>query len=186
MGTNNFRNHKNGIFALEQTSFEQMKEWMETDEFFQEIREDGLTDEDVYDQMQFEDERNAEEFLSDWLPYQLEEKGFTTHLTGERWNEVLHVYRGEKKLAEMHLESGYYDGVQVIVNTDPSEILPFYEDTLYNDRIEDYQDEPVKHKLYEMYSEHNVRMFKVLESCTVALSLDGVFSNGEALYSKKN
>lgn len=183
MGTNNFRNHENGIFVLPEVSFEQMKEWMQEDEFFEDIRANGLTDEDVYEQIAFEEERNAEEFLEHQLGYQLKEKGFTVTIEGDRWNEVMHVFRGEKKLAELHLEAGYYSGAQVIVETDPEKILPFYEDTLIDDRTGDYRDEPVKHKLYEMYTSNNKTMFKVIEQCTTALSLVGVFSNGEAIYS---
>jgi len=185
MGTNNFRNHENGIFVVPQTSFEQMKEWMQEDEFFETHREDGLTDEDVYEQLAFEEERNAEDFLEHGLGYHLKEKGFTVEIERDRWDEVMHVFRGKKKLAELHLEAGYYDGIQVIVNTDPSEILPFYEDTLIDDRTGDYRDEPVKHKLYEMYTDNNKTLFKVIEQCTTALSLDGVFNNGEAVYSIK-
>lgn len=183
MGTTNFRNHENGIFVIPQTSFEQMKELMEEDEFFEPHREGGLTDEDVYEQLAFEEERNAEEFLEHQLGYQLKEKGFTVTIEGDRWNEVMHVFRGEKKLAELYLEAGYYSGAQVIVETDPYKIIQD-DDLFYNDRIEDYQEEFVKSKLNEVYTPHNKTLFKVITSCTDAYSLDGVFSDGTGLYSK--
>ncbi len=185
MGTNNFRNHENGIFVLPLTSFEQMKEWMEEDEAFESYREDGLDDDDVYTELQYRQEEEINEFLEFNLSYHLESAGFTVSLEKINYKEVLHVFRGERKLAEISLESGYYDGVQAIVETDPEKILPCYEDTLIDDRTGDYRDEPVKHKLYEMYTPHNKKMFKVIEEYTIALSLDGVFSNGEAVYSRK-
>ena len=40
MATNNFYNHENGIYVIETTTFEQMKEWMETDEFFEWARDE--------------------------------------------------------------------------------------------------------------------------------------------------
>lgn len=181
MSTNNFVNHENGIFVVPETSFEQMKEWMLEDEFFESVREDGLTDEDVYEQLQFEQEIDAEEFLEQQLGYQLEQKGFNVTYTGTI-QERMQVCRGDKMLAEIHLSSGYYSGIQVIVETDPEAILPFYEDTYYNDRTKDYQDEPVKSKLYEMYTPNNKRMFKVIRECTTPITKVGQFSNGEAVY----
>lgn len=182
MGTNNFYPHENGIYVLPQTSFDQMKEWMETDEFFGEIREDGLTDQDVYDQLAFEEEREYEEFLEHQLGYHLKKAGFNLTFDEKNGREYMQVFRGEKMVAELHLEAGYYDGAQVIVETDPEEILPYYEDCFYNERTGDYQDEPVKARLNEMYTEHNKTLFKVVSKCTTPIIKVGQFSNGVSVY----
>lgn len=181
MGANNFINHENGIFVLPTTDFDQMKEWMLDDEFFEEIRENGLTDEDVYEQLDFENERNYSEFLEYVLKYELEQKGMKMEV--EKNRSVAQVTNGKGQLlAEVSLKSGYYDGVQLIVETDPHELLGDHYDLFYNDSLLDYQDEFVKSKLNEVYSKHNKTMFKVISNCTTQLNRVGGFSDGTAVY----
>lgn len=182
MSTNNFVNHENGIFVVPETSFEQMKEWMLEDEFFESVGEDGLTDEDVYEQLQFEQEIDAEEFLEYQLGYQLEKKGFNVTYTSNPFKEFMQVYRGEKMLAEIHLQPGYYSGAQVIVETDPETILPFCEDYYLDERGGRIADEPLVSKLRKDYTPNNKRMFKVIRECTTPITKVGQFSNGEAVY----
>lgn len=55
MATNNFYNHENGIYVIETTTFEQMKEWVEEDEAFEWSRDENgnVHDEDVWEQLDF-------------------------------------------------------------------------------------------------------------------------------------
>jgi len=187
MGTNNFYNHTNGIFVLPLTDFDQMKEWMEEDEAFEGLREErgeeGITDEDVCEQLQFENDRDMEEFLKEQLGYFLEKEGYSISLSGDYEGKIYNP-KG-KLLAEVAVVSGYYEGAQLIVETDPYELLQNEHDLFYNDRIEDVQEDFVKSKLYEVYSPHNKKLIKIIESCTEHIYKVGQFDNGVAVYERK-
>ena len=182
MATNNFYNHSNGIFILELTEFDQMKEWMETDEAFEHYQEEGFTDEDVIQELNFEHDQTMSEFLEHHLGYLLEEKGYSVQMNGYYKATVCNAKN--KVLAELEVTGGYYEGAQLIVETDPYELFHDHYDLFYNDRIDDQQDDFVKSKLYEVYSPHNKTLFKVIESCTTPLKRVAQFSNGEAVYER--
>lgn len=184
MGTSNFYNHDNGIFVVGSTGYEQMKEWMLEDEVFEDVREGGLTDEAVYEQMDFENEREFEEFFEEGCYFEdnLRLNGYELQKTN---NYKAMVYNKKDKIvAELSLKSGYYDGVQLIVETNPYEIVELEQNTdlYYNDRVEDYQDEFVKSKLYEEYTPYNKTLLKIIENCTNKLEVYAQFSNGETMY----
>ena len=116
------------------------------------------------------------------LNYQLELEGLNLIKDRNDWMRAKVYSKTGKLLAELSLESGYYDGVQIIVETDPYELLEHDYDLFYNDRIEDYQDEFVKSKLNEVYSEHNKTLFKVISNYTTPLVRVGGFSDGTSVY----
>lgn len=127
-----------------------------------------------------EDMFYLEDFFEYVLRSELERRGMELIFTGDF--EGIVYSRNDKMLAKVYLQSGYYGGTQLIVETDPDEFVDFMDDIYFNDRIQDYQDEPVKSKLYEVYSEHNKTLFKAIKEITTPLKMVGQFSNGEAVY----
>ena len=179
MATSNFINHENGVYVLYMPDFDQMKEWMLEDEFFEDTRADGITDEDVYDQLYHEEEEAARSFFEWVLKPALEKKGIELIVKNQYEAEA---YRDDRIMAILRLESGYYDGIQVIVDTDPEHICYNYADFFYNEHTKQYQDEPVLSQLYRDYTPHNRTLFSVLGQVTTPLRVLGTFSNGETVY----
>lgn len=178
MATGNFYPHENGIFVLPMADFEETKKWLEESGDWE---LEDLTDEFIYKQMNFDDEITAENFYES-LAYDLKEKGID--LDFDEWEAK--AYRNGRLIAELELKAGYYDGCQVIVETDPYEMQETSNnyDLFYNSNTEDYQDEFVKSQLNEVYTEHNKTFFKVLEQNTTRYEIYARFSNGETMYTK--
>ena len=143
-----------------------------------------ITDDMIYQEMGFHEEMEINDIFEDGmgLNYQLELEGLDLIKDRNDWNRARVYSKTGKLLAELSLESGYYDGAQIIVETDPYELLEHDYDLFYNDRIGDYQDEFVKSKLNEVYSEHNKTLFKVISSYTTPLVRVGGFSDGTSVY----
>ena len=143
-----------------------------------------IDDETIYQEIGFYEEMECEDLFEDGmgLNYQLELKGLNLIKDRDDWNRARVYSKTGKLLAELILESGYYDGVQIIVETDPYELLEHDYDLFYNDRIEDYQDDFVKYKLNEVYSKHNKTLFKVISNYTTPLVRVGGFSDGTSVY----
>ena len=143
-----------------------------------------IDDETIYQEMGFYEEMEVNDIFEDGmgLNYQLELEGLDLIKDKDDWNRARVYSRTGKLLAELILESGYYDGVQIIVETDPYELLEHDYDLFYNDRIEDYQDEFVKSKLNEVYSVHNKTLFKVISKYTTPIVRVGGFSDGTSVY----
>ena len=143
-----------------------------------------ITDDMIYQEMGFYEEMEVNDIFEDGmgLNYQLELEGLDLIKDRDDWNRARVYSKTGKLLAELILEGGYYDGVQIIVETDPYELLEHDYDLFYNDRIEDYQDEFVKSKLNEVYSVHNKTLFKVISKYTTPLVRVGGFSDGTSVY----
>ena len=143
-----------------------------------------IDDETIYQEIGFYEEMEVNDIFEDGmgLNYQLELEGLDLIKDKDDWNRARVYSRTGKLLAELILESGYYDGVQIIVETDPYELLEHDYDLFYNDRIEDYQDEFVKSKLNEVYSVHNKTLFKVISKYTTPIVRVGGFSDGTSVY----
>lgn len=143
-----------------------------------------IDDDMIYQEMGFYEQIECEDLFEDGmgLNYQLELKGLNLIKDRDEWNRARVYSKTGKLLAELSLESGYYDGVQIIVETDPYELLEHDYDLFYNDRIGDYQDEFVKSKLNEVYSEHNKTLFKVISNYTTPIVRVGGFSDGTSVY----
>ena len=143
-----------------------------------------IDDDMIYQEMAFYEQIECEDLFEDGmgLNYQLELKGLNLIKDKDDWNRARVYSRTGKLLAELILESGYYDGAQIIVETDPYELLEHDYDLFYNDRIGDYQDEFVKSKLNEVYSEHNKTLFKVISNYTTPFVRVGGFSDGTSVY----
>ena len=148
------------------------------------IAKKEITDDMIYQEMGFYEEMEVNDIFEDGmgLNYQLELEGLELIKDRDEWNRARVYSKTGKLLAELILESGYYDGVQIVVETDPYELLEHDYDLFYNDRIEDYQDEFVKSKLNEVYSEHNKTLFKVISNYTTPLVRVGGFSDGTSVY----
>ena len=143
-----------------------------------------IDDDTIYQEIGFYEEMEANNIFEDGmgLNYQLELEGLDLIKDKNDWTRARVYSRTGKLLAELSLESGYYDGVQIIVETNPYELLEHDYDLFYNDRIEDYQDEFVKSKLNEVYSEHNKTLFKVISNYTTPIVRIGGFSDGTSVY----
>ena len=143
-----------------------------------------ISDDMIYQEMGFYEQIECEDLFEDGmgLNYQLELEGLDLIKDRNDWTRARVYSKTGKLLAELSLEGGYYDGVQIIVETDPYELLEHDYDLFYNDRIGDYQDEFVKSKLNEVYSEHNKTLFKVISNYTTPLVRVGGFSDGTSVY----
>lgn len=143
-----------------------------------------IDDDMIYQEMAFYEQIECEELFEGGrgLNYQLEIEGLDLIKDRDDWTRAKVYSKTGKLLAELILASGYYDGVQIIVETDPYELLEHDYDLFYNDRIGDYQDEFVKSKLNEVYSEHNKTLFKVISNYTTPIVRVGGFSDGTSVY----
>ena len=143
-----------------------------------------ISDDMIYQEMGFYEQIECEDLFEDGmgLNYQLELEGLDLIKDRNDWTRARVYSKTGKLLAELVLEGGYYDGVQIIVETDPYELLEHDYDLFYNDRIEDYQDEFVKSKLNEVYSVHNKTLFKVISKYTTPIVRIGGFSDGTSVY----
>ena len=172
MATNNFYNHENGIYVIETTTFEQMKEWMETDEFFEWTRDDdgNVRDEDVWEQVSLLGYEEANEWIYDFKDYLKEvSNGRYGIIINDSTKGKVYNMDTDKLVAELTVQSGYYDGYQVIAETDPYELLDGY----FSNQTE----------LLEQYTPNHKTLLKYLGKYTKQLGLVGQFSNGEAVYS---
>lgn len=172
MATNNFYNHENGIYVIETTTFEQMKEWMESDEAFEWSRDenDNVHDDEVWEQVSLLGYQEATEWIYNF-------KDYLKNVSNGRYNVIINdsakgkVYNmnTDKLVAEITVQTGYYDGYQVIVETDPDMLLDGY----FSNKAE----------LLEQYTPNHKMLLKYLGKYTKQLELVGQFSNGEAVYS---
>lgn len=179
MATNNFYNHENGIFVLHTTTVAEAKESLEETALDNGEAFD-FTDEEIQSEQEFLDQIRIEEFFSCELNYLLEDKGMK--LESSDYREAKVYNKNGKLIAELSLKSGYYSDVQVIVETDYNELFIDNDDLFYDERIQDYRDDFVKSRLYEVYTPHNKQLFEVIKKCTMPINLVGSFSNGEAVY----
>lgn len=143
-----------------------------------------IDDEMIYQEMAFHEEMAVNDIFEDGmgLNYQLELEGLDLIKDKNDWTRARVYSKTGKLLAELQISGGYYSGVQIIVETDPYELLEHDYDLFYNDRIEDYQDDFVKYKLNEVYSKHNKTLFKVISNYTTPYKRVGGFSDGTSLY----
>lgn len=168
----------------DEKNYKQVKELMNDEDWLSEKAKEEITDDMIYETMSFYEQIDCEELFEDGmgLNYQLEIEGLDLIKDGDDWTRAKVYSKTGKLLAELSLENGYYDGVQIIVETDPYELLNGHDDLFYNDKIEDYQDEFVKSKLNEVYSEHNKTLFKVISKYTTPIVRVGGFSDGTSVY----
>src|SRR5690625_4245293 len=195
MGTSNFYNHENGIFVLNNYSYDEVLEmeierllednsWVESaqeelkgylpkdkESALVELAKDEISEESIYEEMAFYEEMTCQDLFVEGmgLDCELEREGMSLIRDDNNQFRARVYSKTNKLLAELSLKSGYYDGVQLIVETDPYELLSDNYDLFYNDRIEDYQDEFVESKLNEVYSEHNKTLFKVIKNFTTQI-----------------
>lgn len=163
MATANFINHKNGIFALPMLSVEDVLNNYDGNP-------EDLEDEEIFDiiaeNLMFE----AEAFLDNLSESLKETKLSVAPL--DRYKALVRDEEG-KIVAEVELEDGYYEGVQVIVETDPEELYLYF-DYDYDEDLED------------VYSEDNEDLFSAIRGLTDELGILYRFSNGKTGYTKIN
>lgn len=179
-----FEEMRNGEWIKEEENNKKVQELMNNEAWLIEKAKEEITEEMIYEEMNFYEQIDCEELFEEGmgLNYQLELEGLELIKDRKDWNRARVYSKTGKLLAELSLESGYYDGVQIIVETDPYELLEHDYDLFYNDRIGDYQDKFVKSKLNEVYSEHNKTLFKVISNYTTPLIRVGGFSDGTSVY----
>lgn len=166
MATGNFYPHENGIFAITGESYEDTLEYLKS-----EYEEDEITDElinDYYHNSQAWAVEDYWERLRQFLPKTLE-----LHVDN-MWGSKVYNKQG-KLVARLEIRAGYYEHAQVIVHTDPYEIVETQGWYWENNS-----------ELYEEYTPHNKRLFKAVEKSTTPLYIKGVFSNGGAVYGTIN
>ena len=168
----------------DEKNYKKVQELMNNEVWLSEKAKEEITDDMIYQTMSFYEQTDCEELFGDGtgLNYQLELEGLDLIEDSDDWTRARVYSKTGKLLAELSLESGYYDGVQIIVETDPYELFNGHDDLYYNERIEDYQDEFVKSKLNEVYSEHNKTLFKVVSKWTTPIVRVGGFSDGTSVY----
>ena len=168
----------------DEKNYKKVRELMNNEVWLSEKAKEEITDDMIYQTMSFYEQIDCEELFGDGtgLNYQLELEGLDLIEDSDDWTRARVYSKTGKLLAELSLESGYYDGVQIIVETDPYELFNGHDDLYYNERIEDYQDEFVKSKLNEVYSEHNKTLFKVVSKWTTPIVRVGGFSDGTSVY----
>lgn len=159
MATGNFCNHENGIFVVPRATIEEITKVFEEENI-------EITDESIYMEMG----RSEVDFIEDF-EYILEShlKGYSVIPKKNRDDEYILENKNGKIVAELSFQSGYYDGVQLIVGTDPDELGIYYE---------------TQSELYEQHSPNNKRLFKALSKIFIELEVSARFSNGETIYSK--
>lgn len=168
----------------DEKNYKKVQELMNNEVWLSEKAKEEITDDMIYQEMNFYEQIDCEEMFEDGmgLNYQLELEGLDLIKDRNDWTRARVYSKTGKLLAELILASGYYDGAQIIVETDPYELLEDNYDLFYNDRIGDYQDEFVKSKLNEVYSEHNKTLFKVISNYTTPIVRVGGFSDGTSVY----
>jgi len=164
MSTNNFYNHENGIFTVPEMTYEQSREWLLNEENDNRTTEEKITDEQIYDEIHDQLNLDCEFFFENFADY-IAEKGYTLD---QKDSCTAVVYNKQENLvAELELRGGYYDGAQVIVETEP-DLLERYL----------YLDEP----LYTQYTPNHKRLIKYVKEWTTPIEKVCQFSNGEAFY----
>lgn len=179
-----FEEMRSGKWIQEEENNKKVQKLMNDEDWLSEKAKEEITDDMIYQEMAFYEQIDCEELFEDGtgLNYQLELEGIDLIKDSDDWTRARAYSKTGKLLAELILESGYYDGVQIIVETDPYKLLENDCDLFYNDKIEDYQDEFVKSKLNEVYSEHNKTLFKVISKYTTPIVRVGGFSDGTSVY----
>lgn len=172
MSTNNFINHENGIYVLEQRTEQELKEGLLESGY----QENEITEEFLQEERNFCEEMDCRELFSKGcgLNYWLEEKGYQVEQDKNNEFKARVFSKQGKVVADLILESGYYSGVQVIVETDPYKLFEMREDGYYYG----YTMAEVR----EEYTPNHKRLLKAIAQYTIALEKVGQFSNGEAVY----
>jgi len=164
MSTNNFYNHENGIFTIPALTYEQAKEWLLSEDNDNRKTEKEITDKQIYDEIYVQLSLDCEFFFENFADY-LAEKGY---MLDQKDAYTAVVYNKQKKLvAELELRSGYYDGVQVIAETEPCKLERYL-----------YLDEP----LYTQYTPNHKRLIKYVKEWTTPIIKVAQSDNGAAFY----
>lgn len=170
MATANFVTHENGIFVVEQSATkEQAREMILAND----VPEEEINDDFLYRTIEQLNEMAIEDFSMN-LPFFLNSAGYTVfEMEPMRWE----IWNGDnsKIVAEVRIESGYYEHYQVIAETDEDYLL---EKCIFGGYIDEEDDE-------EYVSKETDKLFEVLAENTTVLGVAGRFSNGEAIYERK-
>jgi hypothetical protein len=166
MSTNNFANHENGIFVIKGYDFDEVKADILENLEWNDMEASEVTDEYVYETIN----NYNEDYYTDWLHNLPElEKYYDIYVSDSHLEAEIYNKQG-KKVADLRLESGYYEDVQVIVETDPY-VIGF--DGYFDTQAE----------LLEQYTPNHKRLLNILGKITTPIVKVGQFNNGEALYS---
>lgn len=167
MATGNFYLHENGIFAIFGMNYEDAKNYViESYDYM----EDEISEDLIYEFMNESVLWEVEYFL-DMLKNELP-KGLESYTMGIHDDITVIENKQGKRVAEIRLESGYYEGVQVIVETDPYEMFDGY--GYWNTQAE----------MLEEYTPNNKRLLNFIAKITTPLGITARFSNGETMYHK--
>lgn len=170
MATNNFENHANGIFLLGEYDREEAIESLKNNSYDDGYESEDFSDDEIQEEILFYSNLFAEEFLSNFV-YNVEElkMGYEVRLSNHSRYEGKVFNKKGLLVAEIKVQSGYYTGWQVIVETDPNE--------LFCDEYFETQAE-----LLQEYTPHHKRLLKLISMYTNKIEKVGGFSNGEAVY----
>lgn len=173
MSTNNFYNHENGIYVLQDCTEQ------EALELLMDINPDhagAFSEEEISEEIRFQNDDIYNCFIECFGDYlEWKSKGTYSIVSDKKHNGYAGtVYnKQDKVVAYLRLEGGYYSGAQVIVETDI--------DTLASvGALDDYYD--TNYDLLNDYTPNHKRLLKYLASYTTPIVRIGNFSNGEAIY----
>lgn len=161
MATGNFYPHKNGIFVLPSMTYDEAKRALEEDNDVSDP-----TDEEIAAFIFLNEESNYEDF-EESLACALDRYGMYYYTLSD---DHYQVYRNDRIVGEILLRSGYYAGMQVLVETDPDELGIYYD---------------TKTELFEEYTPNNKTLFKAIDRVTKELAIVARFSSGETWYDYK-
>jgi hypothetical protein len=169
MSANNFINHKNGIYVLNLTEYNNLRDY---DEF------KDYSDEEIFEELSLINQFEIEEFDYSFKRA-LEEAGF--EITDEGLG-VGYIHCNAYLIGQYRLEEGYYDGVQAIFDDDDMEEYNVPQDYDEDDEqdIEDYNTILNDYRTISSWAKEKI--IEILKSNTTEILKVGQFSNGEAVY----
>ena len=161
MATANFYNHENGIYIVNEPEREDAINSLLENGYEENEINDGLID----DELNFLSSVNIEWFMRD-LYETLNKKYYVEEVEENSLNIYTRKYnRKDKLVANVYIKDGYYQGYQVIVETNPVNLFPYW--NFYS-----------KKELLEEYTPNHKTLLKIIKSMTTPINLVGKFSNG--------
>lgn len=172
MSTNNFYNHENGIYVIQEyTEQEAIESLMDMNP----DHAGAFSEEEISEEIRFQNDDIYECFIECFGDYlEWKSKGAYSIVPDKRRNLAGTVYNKQGKVvACLHLEGGYYSGAQVIAETDIENLASV-------GALDDYYE--TNCDLLNDYTPNHKRLLKYLASYTTPIVRIANFSNGEAIY----
>jgi hypothetical protein len=176
VGTANFMSHENGIFVIEDMDFQETKDYMiesfGDDEFFSTYYDEDtktwdIPDETIWEEIGTQQLYNYEDFFNNVSFDTKLNKYYDIQIVHA--NEMIVKNKQGKLVAVCTIQSGYYEHLQVIVETNPDNLEAY----LYSDE-----------SIASQYTPNHARLLNIISNYTTPLVCIARASNGEAFYSR--